>query len=148
MAVVCGMIGGVAQTSLMRTLPGANGALAITDNVSGNAGFYFGNGFVSVGGSIGHIASQGSTPALSSCGTSPTLDTGSTDFAGSYTTGSAATTCTITFGTAYAAAPSCSVDANGNATQPTFTVSQTAITVTVDIASTKYSYICVGKTGG
>src|SRR5207302_9064476 len=45
------------------------------------------------------------TPAISSCGTSPTLTSGSSDNTGSVTIGSGVTTsCTITFGVAFAAA--------------------------------------------
>lgn len=91
----------------------------------------------------GHLQSKGAVPALTSCGTSPSAVTGD-DIAGTYTTGSAATTCTLTFATTYGTAPSCVVSTQGSATQPTYTVSATAITVTVDIASTAYSYICVG----
>lgn len=80
-------------------------------------------------------------PVLSGCGTTPSI-TGS-DFSFKLTTGSAATTCTITFAAAFLTAPQCFLQANGGATQPTFTTSTTALTVTVDIASTVYSGLCV-----
>jgi hypothetical protein len=80
-------------------------------------------------------------PVLTSCGTSPTI-TGS-DFSFKLVTGSAATTCTITFGQAFVTAPQCFLQANGGATQPTYTTSTTALTVTVDIASTTYSGLCM-----
>jgi hypothetical protein len=79
-------------------------------------------------------------PVLSNCGTSPTYV--GTDNAGKLTTGSAATTCTITFGTAYVTAPACIVQENGGVTNPTFTTSTTALTITVDVASTVYSVWC------
>jgi hypothetical protein len=93
----------------------------------------------------GHIVAQGTAPGLTTCGTSPTI-TGS-DSAGYFTTGSGATTCTITFSRTWTVAPSCVVETSGSATEPTYTVSATAITTTVDIASTKYFYICSGVTG-
>lgn len=89
------------------------------------------------------IASGGSVPVLSSCGTSPTVTAGSTNFAGSFTTGSATTACTITFGSAFANAPSCTVVSPGQVV-PTYNESTTAISMTVGVASTKYRYTCVG----
>lgn len=80
------------------------------------------------------------SPVLTSCGTAPSII--GNDTTGKITTGSAATTCTITFETAFAIAPACLVQAQGGATQPTYTTSTTAITMTVDIASTVYNYFC------
>lgn len=94
----------------------------------------------------GKIKSNGTgIPVLSGCGTTPTIVAGSTDFAGKLTTGSAATTCTITFSSTWGTAPSCILTPEGGATHPTYTTSATAITVTVDIASTVYNYVCVGR---
>lgn len=83
------------------------------------------------------------TPTLSSCGTSPSIV--GNDTVGKLTTGSAATTCTVTFSAAYNVAPACIVQTQGAATQPTYTTSTTAITMTVDIASTVYNYICLSQ---
>lgn len=89
-----------------------------------------------------HILNRDSNaPVLSGCGTSPSI--AGNDSVGKLTTGSAATTCTVTFSLAYAVAPACVISAQGTATQPTFTTSTTAITITVDIASTVYNYICM-----
>jgi hypothetical protein len=90
----------------------------------------------------GHIKGTGTAPALTSCGTSPAI--AGSDLAGVVTTGSAATTCTITFAATYTTAPSCFFLPTGTATMPVYTVSATAITVTTDIASTVYNYGCVG----
>jgi hypothetical protein len=84
--------------------------------------------------------STGATPTLSSCGTSPTITGTDTFF--KLTTGSAATTCTITFAAAYLTAPQCILQENGGTVNPTFTTSTTALTVTVDVASTTYSGFC------
>jgi hypothetical protein len=89
------------------------------------------------------LTQQTPAPTLSGCGTSPSI-LGS-DVAGKLTTGSAATTCTVTFATAYVTAPACVVQTQGGATQPTFTTTTTTIAITVDIASTVYNYICVSQ---
>lgn len=91
----------------------------------------------------GHVRGTGTAPALTSCGTAPAV-LGS-DVAGVVTTGSAATTCTITFARTYTTVPSCYFLPTGTATMPVYTVSATAITVTTDIASTVYNYGCVGQ---
>lgn len=87
--------------------------------------------------------STANTPVLTSCGTAPSIV--GNDTVGKLTTGSAATTCTMTFSLAYNVAPACVVSAQGGATQPTFTTSTTALTMTVDIASTVYNYICMSQ---
>lgn len=84
--------------------------------------------------------STSAVPVLTSCGTAPSIL--GNDTVGKLTTGSAATTCTITFSSAYNVAPACFLQTQGAATQPTYTTSTTAITVTVDIASTVYNYFC------
>lgn len=89
-----------------------------------------------------HVLNRDSNaPVLSGCGTAPSI--AGNDTVGKLTTGSAATTCTVTFSLAYAVAPACVISAQGTATQPTFTTSTTAIVITVDIASTVYNYICM-----
>ena len=82
-------------------------------------------------------------PVLTTCGTAPSVL--GNDTVGKLTTGSAATTCTMTFVNAYTVAPACVVSAQGTATQPTFTTSTTALTMSVDIASTVYNYICMSQ---
>jgi len=69
----------------------------------------------------GHVVSSGTTPTVSSCGTTPTISTGSTDTNGRVTWTGVATTCTVTFGTPFAATPFCIVNSTGPAvgvTQP------------------------------
>ncbi len=89
------------------------------------------------------LSTRTTTPVLTSCGTSPSIL--GNDTVGKLTTGSAATTCTMTFSAAYNVAPACIVSAQGTATQPTFTTSTTALTMSVDIASTVYNYICMSQ---
>lgn len=100
----------------------------------------------------GHLRSGpdqtgGAAPALSTCGTGPAIQAGSNDQAGRLVTGSGATTCTITFARTYGSAPACVVSAEV-ATQPTYTVSATAITFATSIASTAYHYNCRGIGSG
>lgn len=83
----------------------------------------------------------GAAPAVSACGTSPTI--AGTDFAFTLTTGSVATSCTVTFSKAFGASPRCVLMANGQATQPTFTTTAASMVITVDIASTVYTGICI-----
>ena len=85
----------------------------------------------------------GGTPVITSCGTGPVIS--GNDFVGNYTTGTVTTTCTLTFATAYPAAPRCFIVPQGNLNYPTYTTSTTAITVTVDVASTVYNYMCLGQ---
>lgn len=91
------------------------------------------------------------TPALSSCGTSPAITTGSSDYAGTITTGTGTPTgCVITFSVAYGAAPACVVTSRtAPATStPAYTVSTTAITLTqAAVNSVVWDYVCVGRTG-
>jgi len=98
----------------------------------------------------GHVASVTATaPALTSCGTSPTI-VGS-DAAGTVTMGTASPTgCVITFATAYTAAPSCTVSwqATPLASQ-SYSVSTTAITlVQTGTSSNLVNYTCVARSGG
>jgi hypothetical protein len=91
-----------------------------------------------------HTPTSGApAPVASSCGTAPTV--AGNDFAGTITTGSAATTCTVTFAVAYPAAPRCFVVPQGNLNYPTYTTTTTTIAMTVDVASTAYFYLCLGQ---
>jgi len=93
-----------------------------------------------------HIVSSGADPAVSSCGTSPTI-TGS-DTSGIVTVGGggAVTACTVTFASAFTAEPSCIVIPQANVTSYLSASSTSAITVTFsgDIQSGKFNYLCVG----
>ena len=81
------------------------------------------------------------------CGTG-TLATGSTDTAGTFTA-TGATGCTLTFGAAWATAPSCTVnELTVNTAARTTTVSTTALVVASGTSGSVYSYICIGKQGG
>lgn len=85
-----------------------------------------------------HIYSANSVPSVSSCGTgSPTLGTLSSDVVGDVTTGVAATSCTITFGTAYTTIPEVLIT-GGSAASVTAVTSRstTGFTIGLGTAST------------
>jgi hypothetical protein len=94
----------------------------------------------------GHVSFGAvNSPAVSACGTSPSI-VGS-DNAGEVTTGTGSpTSCTITFATAYAVQPVCIVrDRTATTTINSYTISTTALVVTTSAASSqKLDYICVG----
>jgi hypothetical protein len=93
------------------------------------------------------IASNASLPVVSGCGTG-TLATGSSDMAGTFTA-TGATGCTLTFGQAYATAPSCTVtELTVNTAARTTAVSTTALVVASGTSGSTYTYVCIGKAGG
>lgn len=106
-----------------------------------------GNGSLVLDTRVTHILTQFATaPLLTSCGTSPTVVTG-TDISGQFTTGTATpTSCTLTFNTAYTAAPACLVeDTTARANLTSFTTSTTTIVITTAAASSqKIMYQCIG----
>lgn len=109
-------------------------------------GIYFTSKGVGLAGHLlSNISTGNPTPTLSSCGDTPTLATGSNDKWGQVTQGGTATTCTITFGTAWANAPFCIVqDMTTGARAAVYTVSTTAITITALTASDVIAYHCAG----
>lgn len=92
---------------------------------------------------------SGTPPALTSCGTSPTI-TG-TDVAGTVTMGTGSPTgCVITFNVPYVLAPHCLVSwiATPLASQ-SYVTSATAITLTqTGTSSNTVKYICAAQPGG
>jgi hypothetical protein len=99
----------------------------------------------------GHIGSKGVTPSLTSCGTSPTIDSRSTDTAGVVTLGtSAGTTCTVNFAHSYTTAPICTVSPNGTGPQVVVSVGSTTtstlqISSGSDVSAKTVSYTCIGN---
>lgn len=114
------------------------------------AGMYFGTGRVGISKHLeSGVPISGNVPVISACGGPTAGDAGSTDTAGSVTNGGGVTTCTITFGTAYTAAPSCMVlDNTAVRASMVSTVTTTAITITAITAADKVSWFCVAKSGG
>jgi hypothetical protein len=101
---------------------------------------------------FGGSSAQSVVPVLSSCGTSPSIATGSTGFAGRVTTGTGTPTgCVITFATAYTSTPACAVVSQTApaTTTPAYTVSTTAITIVQAAGDSRiYNYVCAALTGG
>jgi hypothetical protein len=86
------------------------------------------------------------TPTLSSCGTSPSLDSGSNDMRGEIVVGTSATGCTLTFSAAKTNTPFCIVASETSGlTSPGWTESTTAITITGVTAGDDYAYMCMGN---
>lgn len=117
-----------------------DGGLGFTELVNGN--------FSTLLNTAGHFADTGSTPTLTSCGTGPAIS--GTDIAGVVTMGTGAPTgCTITFATAYAATPYCTVTWQTNIASMQYTLSASAITlVQTGTSSNKINYMCRGQSGG
>jgi hypothetical protein len=92
------------------------------------------------------IHTRGLVPTVSSCGTgTPTISTGSSDVRGSVTTGTAATSCTITFQTAWIVAPFCVVSANSAVAIGSGVPSTTAFTTTMAaLSGGVITWICLG----
>ena len=132
--------GSVFGTAAFATL-GTSGA----DVVQANAN----NVFSGANSFSGHVISSGSTPTLSSCGTSPAIV--GDDKNGQVTMGTATPTgCTITFAAAYVSAPLCTVtwQATPLASQ-SYAVTNTAITLTqTATSSNKVNYHCTAQAGG
>lgn len=92
----------------------------------------------------GHLGYTGTAPSITSCGTSPSVATG-TDNAGQVTEGATATGCTITFAMAYAATPFCTVGSQTQVLAFAYTLSTTAITVTnTSTSGDKINWVCFG----
>lgn len=90
------------------------------------------------------IKTSGTAPALSGCGTSPSIASGSTDTAGEVTEGTVATGCVITFASAKTNAPFCVVTTQTTLALFNFALSPTAITITNTSGSgDKIDYHCV-----
>jgi hypothetical protein len=95
------------------------------------------------------VYTSGSTPSLSSCGTSPTIV--GNDTAGTVTTGTGSTGCTVTFASAFATnAPICVMSGRSATAWPyPSSVSTSAFTVnnngTGTSASYTFDYHCVGR---
>jgi hypothetical protein len=101
---------------------------------------------------VHHIGSNAggvyTAPTVSACGTSPSLQAGSSDSSGIITVGSGTVTaCLVTFGQAYVNKPACSVT---TATGAIVTFSATPTTTNVNIqsatnfATDTVNYVCLG----
>lgn len=94
------------------------------------------------------IRAAGSAPAVSSCGTGPTIS--GSDLAGLVVTGTGTpTSCTITFNAAYSSEPYCTVQTKVAAHLTSYTVSTTAIVVTTTATdNVNIEYHCFARSAG
>lgn len=91
-----------------------------------------------------HLGAVGTAPALTACGTSPTIDATASDTAGTITEGTTATGCVATFHAAYATAPHCVVSSPTGNALTSYSTSTTALTIVNASASNdKFTYLCM-----
>jgi len=92
-----------------------------------------------------HLSAPGGTPGVTSCGTGSPSVSGS-DIAGTITVGTTATSCTLTFKIAYAAAPHCTItDQSVLADVTSYTIGTTTIVLTMTSnTGDKVNYVCIG----
>lgn len=135
----------------------ANGDLAVTDDLTVtdvttlNGSNALGDANTDTHTFNGHVITTGTDPAVSACGTNPSII--GSDTAGTVTigTGGVATACTITFANAYATnAPACVFTSQMSAHPYLYisAASTSAVTVAHDgtalTASGKFNYVCPG----
>ena len=105
-----------------------------------------GNGAINTAGHMGSLPGPTSAPGTpTSCGTGTPSVVG-TDMRGTITTGTAATTCTLPFGTAYASAPYCVVSDNslvGFASVTSTSTSNMILGISAALTGGKITYICI-----
>ena len=111
----------------------------------------FAQGFTLPNGSVAldHLIAAPAPGKAAPVGTGCTIAAGSTDDAGSCTASAASGS--ITFATAYASAPFCTVvDASATSTvsMPVYTVAASAITLSTIISTHVLYWTCRAKTGG
>ena len=96
----------------------------------------------------GHLETTGSSPSASLCGSTPSPNVNGSDIAGIVTVGGAATTtCTLTFGTTYGAAPACVVSSTTGLALSFTTTATTLVVTNASLASSLFHYYCIGLTG-
>ncbi len=127
---------------LVQHTASANRQLIVTGSNGGNPTLSTSGGGINAAPSNGHVATTGgSQPTNSAC--TGFAVTGN-DTAGRITTGGV-TTCTINFGTAYAAAPFCIVSPGSAASTHFLTTSTTQLAVTFGTAQSAFFYHCFGS---
>ena len=95
----------------------------------------------------GHFLTQATAPAMTLCGTSPTIS--GSDSWGTIVVGTTALVCTLTFRQAFLAAPFCVVSTPGTSVTPfTYVTGTTTIhfAFTGTLSSLRINYFCPGTT--
>lgn len=96
-------------------------------------------------GANNHHSFGGSAPAVTSCGGSPSIDGNASDSSGTVTVGSVATTCTVTFASAYTTFNHCRVVSQSSISGLAYSYTKTAITVTASVlGGDLFDYECDG----
>lgn len=92
----------------------------------------------------GHVLVYGGAPSLSGCGTGASVS--GNDTTGEITVGSSATGCVLTFATAWATKPGCTVTAQSGA-RFGYGISTTALTLTNNdnLSGAAVNYVCLGR---
>lgn len=94
----------------------------------------------------GHVISGGSAPAVSACGTSPSISGNDTTGTVTIGTGGIVTSCTVTFATAYSAAPHCFLNDRTEIIAVSASTSTTVLTISKTLAfaaSSVIDYYCI-----
>jgi hypothetical protein len=117
-----------------------NGAVTILTSLTNNGNTTNGDANTDKTSTWGHAVWLGTAPALSSCGTSPTI--AGTDARGTITIGTGGSACTITFSRTWTTAPSCTVTSRTKANSLDYTTSATALTLSAATAAGVYDYDC------
>lgn len=98
------------------------------------------------GKTLGSLSFTASNPVISSCGTSPTVDANSSNYAGRVTVGSvAAASCTVTFASAFNTYNHCRITSQSTIASFAYTYTLSAITVTgTSLVGDLFDYVCDG----
>lgn len=133
--------------TLNQLLAGTQLVPTVASTVDQTAGIYFGSKRVGISQHLETGATSNNVPTLASCGAG-TLAAGSTDTAGTVTL-TGVTACTVTYGTAYAVAPVCTVfDQTTNRATLTGVATASTLPITGATAGDVVSYICIARSGG
>lgn len=96
----------------------------------------------------GHLETTGSSPSASACGSTPAPNVNGSDIAGIVTVGgTAATSCTLTFGATYGAAPACVVSSTTGLPLGFSTTATTLVVTNAALLNTVFHYHCIGLSG-
>lgn len=126
----------------------ANQAIQLSQDPTGKVGYDNVQGGIYLPGHLLSTTRLAPVPVLSACITGGTPTLVGTDFQGTITGGTtASTSCVVTFGTAFQVAPNCNVSwKSGPLAAMSWSVSTTALTITqTSNASSQIVYTCVSS---
>lgn len=126
----------------------ANQAMQVSQDPTGTIGYDNVQGGIYLPGHLLSTTRKAPVPVLTACITGGTPTLVGTDFQGTITGGTtASTSCVVTFGTAFQVAPNCNVSwKSGPLAAMSWAVSTTALTITqTSNASSQIVYTCVSS---